>query len=388
MSILPSNANEILRNSGVNSLPDSPSAHGFNAKEIKAAIQRNSMILLSWLQMIDETIGLKNATVKVVSALPVSYTGYEANSVFIVVGEETLKFYVYDGEDADLIFDSSGVSARTSALEALFTDGKANKAIADGENNEIATTYVHKAGSETITGQKTHTEKIILNGQSGNGELALYYAYVSTNSKDYFVKAGSTSATASVYKLPYGADSTTYTIATTSQMETAKTEAVASAKSYADSTFLKPADIVDNLTTANEYKPLSAKQGKALKDALDTLSNYIYDGASNTSIDRLQEVFAFLTGHDDDETLDALLAQKASISALQIGDIIVGRTLCDKNNNDITTTYFSKEDGFAIGLVEVTDYDDSTGEITLSYNSDAISSITYDSSTGIVSFTY
>ena len=34
------------------------------------------------------------------------------------------------------------------------------------------------------------------------------------------------------------------------------------------------------------------------------------------SIDRLAEVFAFLTGHDDDETLDAILATKVSIADL------------------------------------------------------------------------
>ncbi len=83
-----------------------------------------------------------------------------------------------------------------------------------------------------------------------------------------------------------------------------------------DTTYVKIANIVDALNDTSTNKPLSAKQGKELKDALDTLSNYIYNGASNTSIDRLAEVFAFLTGHDDDETLDGILAGKVSISDL------------------------------------------------------------------------
>lgn len=80
------------------------------------------------------------------------------------------------------------------------------------------------------------------------------------------------------------------------------------------STYVKISNIVNVLTDTSTTKPLSAAQGKALKDALDTLSNYIYNGASNTSIDRLAEVFAFLTNHDDDETLDALLALKVAIA--------------------------------------------------------------------------
>lgn len=83
-----------------------------------------------------------------------------------------------------------------------------------------------------------------------------------------------------------------------------------------DTTYVKIANIVNALNDTSTTKPLSAAQGKALKEALDTLSNYIYNGASNTSIDRLAEVFAFLTGHDDDETLDGILAGKVSIADL------------------------------------------------------------------------
>jgi len=85
----------------------------------------------------------------------------------------------------------------------------------------ILAEVVTKSGEEVITGQKTFKDKVIINaqGSGNNGELDLYYAYIVTNSKDYFAKAGATSATASVYKLPYSADSATYTIATTDMIE-------------------------------------------------------------------------------------------------------------------------------------------------------------------------
>lgn len=81
-------------------------------------------------------------------------------------------------------------------------------------------------------------------------------------------------------------------------------------------TYVKKSQVVNNVTSTSTDAPLSAYQGKLLKDALDALSNYIYSGSANTSIDRLAEVFAFLTGHDDDETLDAILATKVSIADL------------------------------------------------------------------------
>lgn len=83
-----------------------------------------------------------------------------------------------------------------------------------------------------------------------------------------------------------------------------------------DTTYVKKSDVVDGLTSTSTDAPLSANQGKVLKDALDALSNYIYSGAANTSIDRLTEVFEFLTGHDDDETLDGILAEKMSYTDL------------------------------------------------------------------------
>ena len=83
-----------------------------------------------------------------------------------------------------------------------------------------------------------------------------------------------------------------------------------------DTTYVKKSQIVDAVDSTSTTQPLSANQGKYLKGFLDTLSDYIYNGASNTSIDRLSEIFAFLVNHDDDETLDALLAAKVSIADL------------------------------------------------------------------------
>ena len=103
------------------------------------------------------------------------------------------------------------------------------------------------------------------------------------------------------------------------------------------------ADIVDNLSSSSAVVPLSAKQGKVLKDAIDDIED---------------------------------------------GTTVVGKAYCDEDGNNIAETYFSHEDGFAVGMVAVTEYDEDTGEITLEYNDSAVTSIVYDSDTGIVTFTY
>ena len=58
---------------------------------------------------------------------------------------------------------------------------------------------------------------------------------------------------------------------------------------------------------------LDARQGKALKDSLDTLYNYVGYATGNdddTTINKLREIFQFLAGEADDATLLSLLAGK------------------------------------------------------------------------------
>lgn len=52
-------------------------------------------------------------------------------------------------------------------------------------------------------------------------------------------------------------------------------DATYAAKSHTHSGMLTSSDIVDNLTTDNASKVLSAKQGKALKDLIGNAISYI-----------------------------------------------------------------------------------------------------------------
>lgn len=197
--------------------------------------------------------------------------------------------------------------------------------------------------------------------------------------------------------------------------------------------YLKYIDIVDDLTSLETLKPLSAYQGKRLKDMIDAIQAII--ASDDVSLDTIQEIVAYIK--DNKADIDELLATKVNISDIidnltstltnkplsanqgrvlkgLIDAIVNGTTTVanathavnadeathatsadsatqatqDAQGNTIHTHYYSKEDGFAIGLVSVTDYDEDTGEITLEYNSEAVTNISYNDSTGEVTFTY
>ena len=52
-------------------------------------------------------------------------------------------------------------------------------------------------------------------------------------------------------------------------------EECATIKTALDNVYIKKSEIVDNLTTNDSTKPLSAKQGKALADLIGAAINYI-----------------------------------------------------------------------------------------------------------------
>ena len=52
-------------------------------------------------------------------------------------------------------------------------------------------------------------------------------------------------------------------------------DATYAAKSHTHSGYVSTSDIVDNLTTNDATKPLSAKQGKALNDLIGSAISYI-----------------------------------------------------------------------------------------------------------------
>lgn len=74
--------------------------------------------------------------------------------------------------------------------------------------------------------------------------------------------------------------------------------------------------IYNGLDKVVEGFVLDARQGKALKDALDTLYSYVgfaTEDDVDTTINKLREVFAFLTGALDNQTIIDLLNEKQNV---------------------------------------------------------------------------
>lgn len=80
-----------------------------------------------------------------------------------------------------------------------------------------------------------------------------------------------------------------------------------------DALKLDKANVYNGLDKTADGFALDARQGKALKDSLDTLYNYVGYATGNdddTTINKLREIFQFLAGEADDATLLSLLAGK------------------------------------------------------------------------------
>lgn len=127
MSSIPSNIIEMVRASGVATLPDNPSAKGLSATQIKGAIQRASAILANYLKGLGEDVD--------------------------TINEETIPDAIDEAKDY------------TDELDAL---------------------AVHLAGTETITGQKVFENFVNFKGQvrlgnSSSDNNKLFDVYYTTN---------------------------------------------------------------------------------------------------------------------------------------------------------------------------------------------------------------
>ena len=113
-------------------------------------------------------------------------------------------------------------------------------------------------------------------------------------------------------------------------------------------TALQPADIIDNVTSTDANKALSANQGKILKDLVDGLTALLdVDAADKPALDTLREVVNFCQVNA--ATLSSLGI--SSIAGLQAAldakvDVVTGKALSE---NDFTNTLLAKLNGIAAG---------------------------------------
>lgn len=190
--------------------------------------------------------------------------------------------------------------------------------------------------------------------------------------------------------------------------------ALATAKSYADSLVLR-ANLVSILDEATQS--LSGLMSATDKTRLDTLFALLGESDDADSVvNKISEVLNIFQNYPEGASIVDAFAAKVSITdivnnltsnkttkplsayqgkvlkglhdSIVSGDTVVGKANKDKNGNVIDEYYMDKENGFALGLVEASDFDPETGCIELRYNSATIASCVYDEDTGVVTFTY
>ena len=92
-------------------------------------------------------------------------------------------------------------------------------------------------------------------------------------------------------------------------------------KAYVDeanTSNVKHSDVVNNLTNTSTTNPLSAAQGKELKRQIDELYAFLDTATEDddTTINRMQDIFAFLDSVNDNQTLLDLLDTKIAYTSL------------------------------------------------------------------------
>lgn len=100
-------------------------------------------------------------------------------------------------------------------------------------------------------------------------------------------------------------------------------------------------DIIDNLSSYNDNKALSANQGRVLNE---------------------------------------------EITKIKDGTTVVGKAQKDKNGNDIDTTYYSKGEYFPVMAVSISEPDPITGEVTIDYPTGM--TLSFNDDTGEVTFSW
>ena len=252
---------------------------------------------------------------------------------------------------------------------------------------------VNLTGSQTITGQKTFSNRIIVSGY-----FNLYNAQITTNSKSSFARVGVTTNQYVNYELPYNyndAGNTTFTLATTSMF----------ARSNLVSILGEASQSLNGLLSAEDKRRLDVlyallgEEGDA-DDVIDTINEVLAifenypEGFDIAGALALKVAIADIVDNlTSDSAVVPLSAKQGKVLKTHIDNIVSGATTVkkaeqDKNGNDIVDTYMNRTDAFSVAMVEVSDYNENTGEVTLTYNSNGVSSIVYDDNTGVVTFTY
>lgn len=340
-----------LKANGPRALPSSPTASGWSSDAIKKQLYKQSEILFAWIQKLAEAqldLGeeidtyLYNLSVgkdwaRVFPTLAAAQAELEAgniaeNSVILVSSGSDLAAYYCSSSGLSQIGQSFATFlARITALESDVVY-KAVEQIISGKktftggvqfsNGDVA---FGSTGSDngkkidiyyTINLRGPVTSSTILPGNTGftigNSDNRWNVGYFKDINLSGDVKKGSYT-----YALP----SYSGTFAMMSDVIELENDLIAGStivgKASKDAngdiipeTYLKKAQIVNNVTSDSSTDPLSAAQGKYLKGLIDAINTLL--ASDDTTLDELQEVVSYIKTNRD--LITAITTSKVNVS--------------------------------------------------------------------------
>jgi len=372
----------LLLQSGVRSLPDSPSAKGFNAAEIKKRMEAPTAMLFDWLQ---RAIASANETfdksVFYADHIPIGdeTSSFKQGDFIIVFSDGEVAFYVYTGNTFSII--GEGMKTTKGRIDALLSALSSANANIDINKKAIASETARASSAERELSSQISAEHSAMVSET---------AKVASEAKDY-ADEKSASLQSAISKILDGASTVAKSLKDGSGntiTSTYETKSDAKAKVAVDNL-----RAILGLASASAQGLMSAED-KSRLDALYALLGATED--ADDVVNTINEVLAVFAEYPEGVNLANALSLKVAfsdvINNLQSNEIskplsaYQGKVL-DGRLAEVEGRYVDKDDVFAAGMISVTGYDQSTGKITLRYNTSAVS-INYTASTGVIKFTY
>lgn len=291
-------------------LPDDPSSSGWSTSQIKEKHYKGLVILYNWIKAI-RTAYIQ--TENIVNALNDNSTDKPLSANM----GKTLKELIdsnKDSLDADISrIDGLLASNDTSldTIQKIVNFIKNNKSLIDGLSsgkinvNAIVDDLLSTDSTKVLSAKQGKTLKDLLDAEISNRQTAVANEILARQNADELLQ---NNINAEIGKLTNG----------TTIVDKAYKDHNGN---NIDSTYVKISNIINALNDTSTNKPLSAAQGKALKDMIDAINTLL--SSDTTTLDTLQEVVNYIKNNKS-------LIDGITISKMAFTDLVKNLT----TNND------------------------------------------------------
>lgn len=375
---------ELVLSKSAKSLPLNPTKSGIGGPQIRATQWQPILMLLRMLQKLQNEVSNRIDDAPVfATSLPSSAENISAGDTIFVANNGSLTLYVYNG--TSFLKVGYSTSEISNKIDSLLKDSSDKTASIEDIYSKLDAERERAISAENKIQAELNTEK---------EERVSEYERYDKLAKNYSDKAEANSnlyTDDKVSKILDGASTVAKSLKDGSGNTITST--------YETKSDAKAKVAVSNLRAILGLASASAQglmspEDKSRLDALYALLGDTDD--ADDVVNTINEVLAVFAEYPEGANLANALSLKVAfsdvINNLQSNEIskplsaYQGKVL-DGRLAEVEGRYVDKDDVFAAGMISVTGYDQSTGKITLRYNTSAVS-INYTASTGVIKFTY